>query len=144
MPRLTNQQYLDRRQVVLHEWYDEDGGSLGFLHVAEQHAIHRYFATLENFTPTQALEFRDKISVDHPALPQIAGRAYKNLDAAIHFVLPEPAVTVPGTRKQRNIRVSMVAKAEPDYYRLARLLLRIATDPELKNLKAYMDSMIKR
>jgi hypothetical protein len=129
MPRLTNQQYLTRRLLVLREWHDNHGRAFGFLRTSEQRALHDYFGTLKPFRPTEALEYRQRISGERPALAQAAGRAYILFQSARQFV-PKPvskeSVRARAAGAKRQITVSPIVRPEIDVDRLARLLLKMA------------------
>lgn len=125
MPRLTNQQYLARRLVVLREWHDNHGRAFGFLRTNEQRALHDYFGTLKPFGPAEALEYRKQISKERPALAQRGGQAYLLFESARQFVPTRVQVETVHARvpsAKRQITVSPKVRPEIDVDHLARVL----------------------
>lgn len=80
MPSLTDQEYMDRRKVVFREWFIHHGDLFARLPLREEHALHTYFATEEDFQRPQLLAYRARITREQPALAQEAGRAFHDLE----------------------------------------------------------------
>ena len=141
MPRLTDQQYLDRRKVVFREWFIH-GVLFARMPLREQHALHTYFATEENLQRTDLLAHRMRVTTEQPALAQEAGRAFHDLELlragerSERVQQHQTSLTqrVGSGRRQRNLIVLPIARPTPDERRLVRTLAAFSQTPEFEKM----------
>lgn len=150
MPRLTDQEYLDRRKVVFREWLLHHGALFARLPLSEQHALHVYFATVQDLQRPELLAFRARITRERPALAQEAGRAFRDLELlragetsgriqAHAASLTQPVRIGQSRLKQRTLTVLPLAWPTPDVRRLAWVLAEFAQTPEGEAMIAELE-----
>lgn len=79
MPRLTAQDYLAHRRLLIEEWFEHDAFAFGEVSLSGQHGVHDYYAPTESFSDAEALSHRAAMTKAFPSLPQKAGRALQVL-----------------------------------------------------------------
>lgn len=144
MPRLTDQQYLERRRLILREWFGRDGNGFGYLSPEDQHALHDYFGTLKNLDAKGALAFRRQIPASRPSLPHKAGRAFLELTSALEYYAnlpPTPPAT--GPKRSRQVKLYALVQPEIDVKQLVRVLVMLSKDPAARALIEKSASRVK-
>lgn len=121
MPRLTNQQYLHRQQLLRKLWRTHPG-RFGLLTPVQQWDLHLYYQLTHELTHTELLEHRRQISRKHPTLPARAGKAFRLVVDGLGRTSGPTHVVSDG----RRIGVRAVVKPEPDVNRLARAVWLLA------------------
>lgn len=141
MPRVTPNQYLDRRRELAaigqHATHD-----YAYLTSAEQRAIHDYYCPTEALSDGYALQYRHEAGWRHSPLPHLAGRAYAKLVGIRAGTVPVPApqtryvVAGRGDTRGRAITVRAVLRPQPDIQGIVRALMSLKPED--------LDAMVQR
>lgn len=94
MPRLTNTDYLQHRNLLLEVWQHHRNAFIA-LEPNEQWSLHQFFQLAAERPAEQLLRYRGVLTGLYPSLPQRAGRAFQRLkrwhDTATKFAGDDPA-----------------------------------------------------
>jgi hypothetical protein len=107
------------------------------LEPAEQWELHDFYGFTENYDDVQALAHRAAVSLARPSLPQQAGKAFRKVAALLARATPLDAGLVPleipismesanGPRRDRNVSVKFLVRAQPDIPAIVRALQALA------------------
>ena len=133
MPRLTDDNYLNQRELIEREWNHSDG-HFARLTVVDQYTLHTYYRPSKKLSDQEALEHRHIVTSSQPSLPQRAGKAFAHFISALTAPQPKPVVT-PYRRRRRGpyqVRVASIVRPDVDFDKLARVLLDIVRDQAAK------------
>lgn len=128
MPRLTNQDYLDNRELLRRDWFERGGVAFIQLDARDQQLLHRYYAPTRECSETEALRFRAEVSAGERSLPQRAGRAFAHIEPLLledwpifrNMTQPVPS------RQARTIVAYGLLRPEIDLEKLARVMQELA------------------
>jgi hypothetical protein len=138
MPRLTNKDYLRFHRFLKQVWKDTPS-AFSVLSPTQQQNLHRYYQPSKNLTNAELLVHRQQISKQSPSLPFNAGKAFRRIDRAwaiakkesrgdqrqFHKILSEFFYQQTfKTRGGYELQIGALMRAEPDYEKLAKALLR--------------------
>jgi len=123
MPRLTNDQYIKRHQLLRQLWHKHQA-RFALLTPTQQWDVHDYYRPTEELTKPELLERRRRISHERPALPHRASKAFKILIGAAPASATPTVHTDP--RTGRRIQVRAVVRPQIDVDKLASALLMLA------------------
>ncbi len=131
MPRLSNELYYKRYEVLRWLWLNENK-TYGCLSPKEQWAIHSFFQPSKDLSFDELVAHRRTIVKERPTLPARAGKAGRRLvDIATGKHSPKPSRSTAAASRQgkgRQVYVRGVVRPEIDVEKLARALLEIAED----------------
>lgn len=122
MPRITNTNYLERRQQLIRQ-YRQHRELFSYLSVQAQNDLHVYFQTTNFGSAAELIAERARLAAEDPSLPQRAGKAFVALGKE-----PAPDVRVTTPAGGRGVYARGVMRAEPDVQQLARALLKLADE----------------
>jgi hypothetical protein len=128
VPRLTNQQYINRHEELRAIWLSHPE-VLRSLSPGEQLHLHAYYRTAEQLTKAELIHSRKRLDRDDPALGHLAGKAYAHFqrDPAPIIDPQHPRTTARMVSATRgHISVSAIMRPEPDLRKLANALLWMA------------------
>jgi hypothetical protein len=132
--------YLIQREFMMDAW---KGFPTVFTYLTydQQVELHRFYATTKDLNGEEAIAHRKEVSSKEPSLPNRAGKLYARVFRIAEIVQqyiesqpelkPKPVREKVRTRvasSKLNIRISALAKPEPDIDKLAALLLDVARD----------------
>lgn len=66
MPRLTSQDYLAQRRLLIKEWYEHDAIAFGDIPLQAQHDLHDFYAPTEPMSDADALKHRAAMAKAFP------------------------------------------------------------------------------
>lgn len=146
MPRLTNREYLARRELLKDAWRLFQGVYVAVSY-NQQMAVHAFFQPSKDLTDEEALEHRRTITVEEPSLPNRAGKGYLGIERAayeLHRRLEkepsqDPTLPVRLPKNMRTIKVAPIARPEVDVERLAEALLDLAEEVEEEKREPEFD-----
>lgn len=138
MPRLTGSDYLRQRKLVVELW-EQEHIVWAELEPIEQWALHDYYVPSKPLSDPEALEHRRAMSKSQSSLASRAGKAYARLTSyhAAYVPRPQPRPPkrpLPKQKRRRRpsteyvVRASAVVRPDPDWHKLARVLLTIAKE----------------
>lgn len=130
MPRLTNYDYLNRRDLLSKLWL-QSSSAYGVLSPTDQRALHDYFATTDEFTEDQLLHHRKNVTKIDPSLPNRAGKAFSQLIERL-AINGEPQVEP----ARSGVTVRAIMNPKLDIPKLAQLLIRQVEDSALEGKEA--------
>lgn len=149
MPRLTTQDYLTHRRLLIEEWFEHDANAFAEVPFQAQHDLHDFYAPTEPLSDAEALKHRTAMTEAYPALPQKAGRAFQTLLAvrerkAQRVVRTDvPRAAPRGDARTRGVRIAAVVRPTPDVPLLAKALLRLALDDwDAKHPDVHLDEKL--
>jgi hypothetical protein len=147
MPRLTNQDYLARRHLLIRAW-KQVSHLYSVLPTNQQWDLHRYYQTLVGATPNQLLANRAELTKADPSFPHRTGKSFSYLCSGFRWafanahgdelqfrqlisskVLPSAKTSeVIRTHHQpdRTISVRTMARPEPDIQKLVAVVRELA------------------
>lgn len=133
MSRLTNYQYLYRRQRLRVSWQYRRAEPFTTLSANEQVRLWAYFAPTLDLTDKEAIAHRKLVSRRFSALPQQAGRAYVRVLPRLHPELRSgPVVQERRLKKLRTeVVVHGIRRKDVDVKLLARILVSLASEDRL-------------
>jgi hypothetical protein len=79
MPKLTNEDYLKRHDLLAQLW-ETDSGSYSHLNYQQQHDLHNYYVPTKQLSELELRAHRRKVSKQDHSLPQRASRAFRALE----------------------------------------------------------------
>lgn len=129
MPRLTSQDYLAQRRLLIEEWYEHDAVAFGDTPIPAQHDLHDFYAPTEPLSDADALKHRAAMTRAFPSLPQKAGRAFQMLIAVRELKALRGAEARTSPRKpgaKRGIRIAPVVRPKTDLRLLAKVLVKLS------------------
>jgi hypothetical protein len=127
VPRLTNEQYLERHRALKRIW-TEDQAAFGVLPYNQQMDIHQYFVPNIDLTDDELIRHRHGIQNRQPSRPQRASKACVKIELAVRKNSHRSVAAVPVPRGKRKITVTAIARPEPDLKRFAEALLELAKE----------------
>lgn len=112
MPRLTNQQYLQRHRALRRIWLEADQ-FFGVVSYTQQMDVHTFYAPARDWSDDKMLGHRLKVQEFVDSLPQRASRAYLKIEAA--YLAPVNRSTpMKAFIGEKNVRVTAIAKPVPN------------------------------
>ncbi len=120
MPRLSNQQYLQRHHVLRELWLNNQP-QFARVGVSQQWELHAYFLPSKDLTDKELLEHRQAITKEDRSLPHKAGKAFAALRSP----------RKPRSRsdmQSHQLGVYAVAKPELDMHQLTEALLALVRE----------------
>ncbi|HEY4963492.1 MAG TPA: hypothetical protein VIH90_02230 [Candidatus Saccharimonadales bacterium] len=142
MPRLTNQEYLQRHLTLQVLWKDYKI-VFGIVSPNAQWNLHRYYQTKLDLQDSELLARRKSLQQAEPSLAQRAGKTFRRIDVVARYALEESkgdtiafsrsimGLTPARTVSKRRIRISAVLKQEPDLIALTRALKLLVNSEQL-------------
>jgi len=139
MPRLTNGQYIERREQLRLDW-QEGGQEIRRLSLEQQWSIHDFYLPGQNLPESELIARRDAAIEQEPDLAKRAGLAYRSFAASYPREQqaaptgPTPAAqlepVVLTQHKTRGQRIVVWSDPDhvPDMKRLAETLLAIGKE----------------
>lgn len=138
MPRLTDSDYLRQRKLLVELW-EQEHIVWAELEPIEQWALHDYYAPSKPLSDPEALEHRRAMTKAQSYLPSRAGKAYARFTSYHAAYVPRPQrqpTKRPFAKQKRRrrpsteyvVRTRAVVRPDPDWHKLARVLLTIAKE----------------
>ena len=122
MPRITNQQYLERHNALRRIWL-EDQEFFGALDYNQQMEVHAFYAPAREWSDQELIEHRAKARELDASLPHRASKGFLQIETA--FLAPRP-VRTPVPRGKGKVRVIPIAKPEIETRKLAMAFMQLA------------------
>jgi hypothetical protein len=127
MPRVTDQDYLDRHHRLRQVWLNASG-RFANLATGEQWDLHAYYVPSKDLSDEALLEHRGRITQQRRSLPAKAGKAFEALASGkVHAVVSGPVITK-GKLAGHHLSVRAIVRPEPDLRKFAQALLGVAED----------------
>lgn len=132
MPRLTDKEYLSRRDFLVDAWklFPSIYSALSY---NQQMELHAFFQPTKELTDEEAIEHRRTITTQHPSLPSRTGKSFKLAEAQAKRLQqqlehespqdPTKPVRMPVPRGKQHITVYGLARPKVDVKELAEALL---------------------
>jgi hypothetical protein len=122
MPKLTNEDYLKRHDLLGRLW-EQNQRAYSYLSYQQQRDLHDYYVPTKSLTDLELLAHRKRVTKQNPSLPQRASRAF----AALRQGKVTKPISVSESRG-RQISARALARPEIDAKKLARALLQMAEE----------------
>lgn len=119
MPRLSNARYYERYEFLRWVWL-KGASRYRYISSQDQYAIHDYYQPSRELTFEELVKHRKNITLECPALPSKASKAY------FRFIEANVAKTAPAKTGGRNLYVRSVVNPEIDVKALARAFANLA------------------
>ena len=152
MPRLTKATYYDRHDFLAWAWKDLPGLFM-VLPSQQQWDVHAYYIPSKTVSRGQLLAHRQTITDKQPSLPQRASKAFGRMQRIYdwanteadgdsvkrHQLIASQAVTARSTGRRRTLRISGLAKPEPNVELFTKVLIDIARQMQAEDQAKKQD-----
>lgn len=100
---------------------------------AEQFALHQFYEPTKELSPLELVEHRRRVAMEHPSLPQRAGRALTKVRPFLNLPAPHliPSnATVHRSAKPKGHDIAVFSKVNPDLSpdRIVQVLIAMAKE----------------